>query len=202
MKKEHKKAGKAGRVDADAILPEYDFSHARPNKYASQVENMAEIIKAGYFTKIIGNFGENMVCNWLSRSGFEVALLDHTGIDVLAYRRATGERLGITVKSRTRLTGTENTCVNLLSSRRGRDDRQRVVEACEAFACTPWIAVYVEARDAADLYLTSLDNFDAKYRRLGSAIDTWSMASKCREQYEQDPAVKHICIKLDSKHWV
>ena len=34
MKKEHKKAGKAGRVDADAILPEYDFSHARPNKYA------------------------------------------------------------------------------------------------------------------------------------------------------------------------
>ena len=37
---------------------------------------MAEIIKAGYFTKIIGNFGENMVCNWLARSGFEVALVD------------------------------------------------------------------------------------------------------------------------------
>ncbi len=25
----------ARRVDADEILPEYDFSHARPNKYAS-----------------------------------------------------------------------------------------------------------------------------------------------------------------------
>jgi mRNA degradation ribonuclease J1/J2 len=36
MKKEHKKAREAGRVDADEILPEYDFSHARPNKYASQ----------------------------------------------------------------------------------------------------------------------------------------------------------------------
>jgi hypothetical protein len=36
MKKEHKKVGEAGRVDADEILPEYDFSHARPNKYASR----------------------------------------------------------------------------------------------------------------------------------------------------------------------
>jgi hypothetical protein len=34
MKKEHKKVREAGRVDADEILPEYDFSHARPNKYA------------------------------------------------------------------------------------------------------------------------------------------------------------------------
>jgi hypothetical protein len=36
MKKEHKTVREAGRVDADEILPEYDFSHARPNKYASR----------------------------------------------------------------------------------------------------------------------------------------------------------------------
>jgi hypothetical protein len=36
MKKEHKKVREAGRADADEILPEYDFSNARPNKYASQ----------------------------------------------------------------------------------------------------------------------------------------------------------------------
>jgi hypothetical protein len=36
MKKEHKKAGETGSVDAGEILPEYDFSHARPNKYASR----------------------------------------------------------------------------------------------------------------------------------------------------------------------
>ena len=36
MKKEHNKAKEAGQVDADEILPEYDFSHARPNKYASR----------------------------------------------------------------------------------------------------------------------------------------------------------------------
>src|SRR4051794_17224346 len=32
MKKDHAK----DQVDADEILPEYDFSHARPNKYASR----------------------------------------------------------------------------------------------------------------------------------------------------------------------
>jgi hypothetical protein len=36
MKKEHKKVREAGRGDAGEILPEYDFSHARPNKYASR----------------------------------------------------------------------------------------------------------------------------------------------------------------------
>jgi hypothetical protein len=28
------------KVDADEILPEYDFSRARPNKYASQIERL------------------------------------------------------------------------------------------------------------------------------------------------------------------
>jgi hypothetical protein len=36
MNKEHRKRGKGGRVDVDDILPEYDFSRARPNKYASR----------------------------------------------------------------------------------------------------------------------------------------------------------------------
>jgi hypothetical protein len=36
MNKEHRKRRRAGRVDVDDILPEYDFSRARPNKYASR----------------------------------------------------------------------------------------------------------------------------------------------------------------------
>ncbi len=36
MNKEHCKRGKGRRVDVDDILPEYDFSRARPNKYASR----------------------------------------------------------------------------------------------------------------------------------------------------------------------
>jgi hypothetical protein len=36
MKRERSKDQEAGRVDADEILPEYDFSRAGPNKYASR----------------------------------------------------------------------------------------------------------------------------------------------------------------------
>ncbi len=36
MNKEHRKGREVGRVDVDEILPEYDFSRARPNKYASR----------------------------------------------------------------------------------------------------------------------------------------------------------------------
>ena len=36
MKREFRKSRKAGQVDADEILPEYDFSRARPNKFASR----------------------------------------------------------------------------------------------------------------------------------------------------------------------
>ncbi len=36
MNKEHRKGREVGGVDVDEILPEYDFSRARPNKYASR----------------------------------------------------------------------------------------------------------------------------------------------------------------------
>ena len=36
MNKAKSKRTEVGRVDEDHILPEYDFSRARPNKYASR----------------------------------------------------------------------------------------------------------------------------------------------------------------------
>jgi hypothetical protein len=36
MNKTNRQNKTAGRTDVNDILPEYDFSHARPNKYASR----------------------------------------------------------------------------------------------------------------------------------------------------------------------
>jgi len=36
MKKKHRKGQEANSIEMDEILPEYDFSRARPNKYASR----------------------------------------------------------------------------------------------------------------------------------------------------------------------
>jgi len=34
-----------------------------------------ETVKSSSHQKIIGKFGENLICNWLSRSGFEVTII-------------------------------------------------------------------------------------------------------------------------------
>ena len=161
-----------------------------------------EIIKSSRHQKIIGDFGESLLCNWLSRSGFEVSVVDHTGIDVVAYNPNTGQRLGISVKSRTRPKGKEAVHVNILSYQKGKDDRQKVLDACNAFACEPWIAIYVESSEFADLFLLSLDHYDQQYRgNADRAIDDWKMGKKHRKSYESDPDVKHIRMDFSGSSW-
>jgi hypothetical protein len=160
-----------------------------------------EIAKSTRHQKIIGDFGESIICNWLSRSGFEVAAVDHTGVEIIAYDPRRHRRLGITVKSRTRTSGTENSSVNVFSYQNGKDDRQKALSACEAFGCKPWVAIYVETTDRADVFLTALANYDAKYRRTGRAVDDWKMGPKDREKYASDPAVKHVGIVFEGRRW-
>ena len=155
---------------------------------------LMKIVKSTRHQKIIGDFGENLVCNWLSRSGFEVVIVDHTGIDVLAYNPRTRERLGITVKSRTRHDkGKEIGSVNLLSYQKGKNDRKKMMDACKAFGAEPWLAIYVEAAAYADLIMLSLRHYDRKYRgKAGRKIDDWKMTEKAREIFEKDSHVRRI----------
>jgi Holliday junction resolvase len=155
--------------------------------------------KSTRHSKIIGDFGEFFVCDSLSKAGFEVVRVDHTGLDVIAYNTSDQRRLGITVKSRTRKEGKESDAVNIFSYQNGKDDRQKLLAACKAFDCEPWIAVYVENLDGADLYLTSLHAFN-KYHS-GKAIETWKMDENSKKRYAEDPDVKHIRIELNTGKW-
>jgi hypothetical protein len=58
---------------------------------------LMEIVKSSRHGKVIGSFGENIICNWLSRSGFEVIIVDYSGLNIIAYIPLMGKRLGITV---------------------------------------------------------------------------------------------------------
>ena len=153
-----------------------------------------DINKSTRHQKVIGEYGERLICNWLSRSGFEVSVVDHTGLDVIAYNPHTNQRYGITVKSRTRNIGTEKTGVTIFRNR--KTDRQKLLDACRAFACEPWIAVYVETADCGDVYLISLENFDKK----GSGT-SWNMGKKQRELYDKDPNVKHLRFEFKTTNW-
>jgi hypothetical protein len=160
------------------------------------------ITKSTRHHKIIGNFGEAFLCNWLSRSGFEVTIVDHTGLDIVAYHPATTRRLGITVKSRTRSLGSETTSVTVFSYRKGKDDRKKLLDACTAFGCEPWVALYVETDKSADLYLTSLEHFDATYRsHVAKSQDTWKMGKLLTKQYSQDPRIWHVSVSFESSTW-
>ena len=161
-----------------------------------------EISKSSRHQKIIGNFGEALLCNWLSRSGFEVTIVDHTGIDVVAYNPVTKRRFGISLKSRTRRKGLETGSVNLLSYQKGKNDRQKVLDACTAFGCEPWIAVYVELCDSADLFLLSLKHYDQRYRQnVKRAIDDWKMGDRHRKRYEDDSDMRHIHMDFSGSSW-
>lgn len=167
------------------------------------VEENFKIIKSSRHQKIIGDYGENLICNWLSRCGFEVVMVDHTGIDVIAYRPDVG-RLGISVKSRTRVAGKEKATVKIFSydKNKVKDEREKIQKACEAFACEPWLAIYVETTDYADLYLTSLKNIEDKYGGKDiSEINNWKMKDKDRKLYENDPMIKHIRVEFQKKNW-
>jgi len=170
--------------------------------YLTSVGAHMQIVKSTRHQKIIGDFGEALVCNWLSRSGFEVTIVEHTGIDVVAYNPETGSRFGISVKSRTRKDGTEDSSVNIFSYQRGKNDRQKALDACVAFGAEPWIAVYVESADCADLYLLSLGHYDQEYRdKKKRAIDDWKMGPRYREKYQADPKVRHIRMCFSGSSW-
>ena len=123
--------------------------------------------------------------------------MDHTGIDIVAYHKALKQRLGISVKSRTRLPRSEAEAVYLF---RGATDRESLLAACEAFGCEAWLAVYVESECMGDLFLTSLGNYDQKYRT-GKATEGWSMAARHVQAYATDTKIKHIHVDFKVNNW-
>jgi hypothetical protein len=85
--------------------------------------------------------------------------------------------------------------------REAKRDRQKLEDACNAFNCDPWIAVYAECDTHADLFLTSLANYDKRYRVPRKAVDGWAMNQKSTNEYEADPEVKHISIDSKADNW-
>lgn len=158
------------------------------------------IDKSSRHQKIIGDFGESLVRSWLSRSGFEVWVVDHIGIDLIAYHSATKQRLGITVKSRMRIEDQRET-ESVYLFREAKGDRKKLKDACNALDCEPWLAIYVECESTADLFLTSLANYDEKYRLVERQQDAWRITKKQRLEYKSDPAIKHLEFEFKTGNW-
>lgn len=106
--------------------------------------------KSTRHSKIAGDFGEILFLYWLSKSGYEIALVDHTGIDLVAFNKTAKRRLGISVKTRTRSAGTENEGLYIKPT-----DLEKVRVACEFFECEPYWGIVIDRRPHIDAILIS-----------------------------------------------
>ncbi len=99
----------------------------------------SSLLRSSRQSKVSGQFGETLVAYLLSKNGFEVAHVDHTGLDILAYNKKSKRRLGISVKTRTRDPRGANSSVNFLL-----EDLTRLKAACWAFSAEPYVAAVVD----------------------------------------------------------
>ena len=133
---------------------------------------------------------------WLSRSGFECARVDHTGIDLIAKRPRSDERLGISVKTRSRLPGKEAESVNI-----GRaEDFAKVEAACTAFQCVPYFAIVVDAAQRVSVFLVSKAHIEYLYPGRSGLI-SWSMTPGWVRKYFADPLIQSLEFSTDSESW-
>jgi hypothetical protein len=147
--------------------------------------------KSSRHSKITGDFAEMLVLYWLSKSGYECAKIDHTGIDLIA-ARAGSPRMGISVQGRSRLAGQEKDSVNLHQFEKAR-------EACRPFDCAPYVAIVVDRLDLICCYLMPLDHLETIAG--GKATRTWAMSDDFLSARRADPQIQWFELKLHGSRW-
>lgn len=153
------------------------------------------ITKSSRHSKITGDFAERLVLYWLSKYGFECALVDHVGLDLIARSPHTTELMGISVKSRSRIEGTENEHINIAQA-----DLRKLNKACTAFSCVPYLAIVVDAGDTISGFILSKTHLLELYRD-GKKVIAWAMSQDRIRRYEADPEIKWFRFQTSTPNW-
>ena len=164
----------------------------------SAVNKLGEIEKSSRHQKITGDFGESLVLYWLSKHGYECALIDHTGIDILASK--SGKVIGISVKTRSRNEKNEFGRVHLLRGMKAdKNDEKKLLAACKAFNCEPYFAVVVDGPSSG--IRGCLISYK-KVKRENTALSTFvlKMTTEAFERYKRDKLIRTFQIHL-GQNW-
>jgi Holliday junction resolvase-like predicted endonuclease len=154
-----------------------------------------EVNKSSRHSKITGNFAESLVLYWLSKYGFECALVDHTGLDVIARNRHTNELMGISVKARSRNTGTEGQYVSIPN-----DNFPKLGAACEAFGCSPYFALVIDEADGIQAFILSKEHLLSIHPK-GKEVVSWKMGDKWVKQYLNDSEIRSFAFSHQTLNW-
>mgnify|MGYP001317812232 CR=1 FL=1 len=154
-----------------------------------------ELNKSTRHSKITGDFAENLILYWLSKYGFECSIIDHTGIDIIAKNPHTNEIMGISVKGRSRVEGTESTHINLPNKH-----FTKVKEACEVFGCVPYFALVVDGGNKIEAYITSMSHLQEMFPN-ASTVTGWKMSKNWKKQYQSDPEIFFFDFTHQTNQW-
>ena len=154
-----------------------------------------KIKKSTRHSKIAGDYFEHFVLYWLSKYGFECARVDHTGIDLIANNPKTKEKIGISVKGRTRIEGKEKGYVKISIG-----SIEKTKNACKAFGCKPYFSIVVDAQPISRCFILSLQHLLKVSPPTKSAVN-WSMAPKKVDEYYNDRKIKIIEFENRVRSW-
>lgn len=154
-----------------------------------------QISKSSRHSKITGDFCEALVLYWLSKYGFECAMIDHTGIDILARNPVTKELMGISVKGRSRNQGAEETYINVPN-----ENFNKVDAACETFNCTPYFALVIDAADTIKVFIISKEHL-LRYFPMRQVVAGWKMTKSWLDKYNSDKEIIKIEFKHNTINW-
>jgi Holliday junction resolvase-like predicted endonuclease len=154
-----------------------------------------KISKSTRHSKITGDLGETLVLYWLSKYGFECALIDHTGIDIIARNPHTQEIMGISVKSRSRNEGKESEYVSIPN-----DNFDKAEAACKAFGCEPYFAIVVDAGNIIRGFILPMNRLLTLSPK-GKAASEWKMTEAYLKRYAQDPEIHSFEFRTETKKW-
>jgi hypothetical protein len=151
--------------------------------------------KSTRHSKIVGDFAEALVLYWLSKSGYECACVDHTGIDLIACSLDGSVRMGISVKARSRHDGKETVDVSL-----SLDGFQKAREACRSFGCIPYYAIVVDSVHSVRCFLVALD--DLEQIVTGNRDPRhWQMRQTFLDSYYNDPRIRWFELQPTNSKW-
>jgi hypothetical protein len=150
--------------------------------------------KSTRHSKITGDFAEALVLYWLSKSGYECARVDHTGIDLIACKEDGSERMGISVQGRSRYAGTETVSVNLHPFEDARG-------ACKIFGLIPFAGIVVDGGNVIRCFLLSLDRLETIATGKKGGQRYWLMSSSRLDEYRADPEIRWFELELTKSHW-
>ena len=143
------------------------------------------ISKSSRHSKITGDFAEHLTLYLLSKHGFECARVDHTGMDIIAQNPRTHERMGISVKSRSRDERRPMASMNVPT-----DNFKKLFDACGFFDCKPWFSFIIDRSNKISAYLLSLDTLLELYPTGRTAqVVYWAMNPGAVERYDANPNI-------------